>query len=156
MIVRMHGLFGQNEQEIAYGCPNAWLIWTEQAGNSIWLSECMACLDRTSRKLPMVVRMHGLFGQNEQEIANDCPNQEVIRTERAGNCLWLSECMAYSDRTSRNLPMIVRMHGLFGQNKQEFAYGCPNAWLIWTEQAGICLCCPNAWLIWTEQAGICR
>jgi hypothetical protein len=84
----------------------------------------------------MVVRMHGLFGQYEQEIANDCPNQEVIWTEEAGICLWLSECMAYSDRTSRNLPMVVRMHDLFGQYEQEIAYGCPNAWLIRTEQAG--------------------
>jgi hypothetical protein len=53
--------------------------------------------------------MHGLFGQYEQEIAYGCPNQEVIRTVRAGNSLWLSECVAYSDRTSRNLPMNVRM-----------------------------------------------
>ena len=39
----------------------------------------------------MVVRMHGLFGQKKQEIADDCPN-----------------------------------HGLFGQNKQEIADGCPK------------------------------
>jgi hypothetical protein len=51
----------------------------------------------------MDVRMHGLFGQKKQEIADDCPN-----------------------------------HGLFGQNKQEIADGCPNAWLIRTDQAGNC------------------
>jgi hypothetical protein len=74
MLVRMHGLFGQNKQEIADGCPNAWLIRTG-----------------SGRKLLMVVRMYGLFGQKKQEMADDCPN-----------------------------------HGLFGQNKQEIADGCPN------------------------------
>ncbi|WHY77139.1 hypothetical protein QNH20_24150 [Neobacillus sp. WH10] len=131
-VVRMRGLFGQVKQEFAFGCPNARLIRTGQAGICLWLSECAAYSDRSSKILPLIVRMQGSFGQVKQEFAFGCPNARLIRTGQAGIYLWLSECKAHSDRSSRNLPSVVRMRGLFGQDKQDLAFGCPNARLIRT------------------------
>ncbi|PLR85282.1 hypothetical protein [Bacillus sp. V33-4] len=63
----------------------------------------------------MIVRMRGLFGQDEREKSNDSPNARVIRTRQAGN--W---------------HMIVRMRGLFGQDKQEISNDSLNEWVIRT------------------------
>jgi len=73
------------------------------------------------------------------DLLVDLPNLRLIRTGLAENCLVLSESEAYSDRISRKSPCLVRIRGLFGQLKRNFAFDCPNERFILTGLAGRCL-----------------
>jgi hypothetical protein len=97
------------------------------------LSEYEAYSDRTSRILPWIVRIRGLFRQDKREFAMDSPNTKLIRTGQAGICHGLSECGAYSDRTGRKSLRIVRIRSLFRQDKQDIPKDSSNTRLI---QAG--------------------
>ncbi len=87
----MRGLFGQENQKITYGSPNERFIRTGESENNLWLSKWEGYSDRRIRKKPMVVRMGGLFGQENQKITYGCPNGRFIRTGESENSLWLSE-----------------------------------------------------------------
>jgi hypothetical protein len=103
--------------------PNARFIQTAVGRNNLGKSECEAYSDSKSKNLPWQVRMRGLFRQQKQEPASASPNARPIQTAEARTCLGKSECEAYSDSKSKNLPWQVRMRGLFRQQKQEHAFG---------------------------------
>jgi hypothetical protein len=114
---------------------NERVIRTGESENNLWLSEWEGYSDRSSRKSPAVVRMGGLFGQEQHKITYGSPNERFIRTGAVENHLRLSEWEGNSDRRIRKKPMVVRMGGQFGQEQHKITYGSPNERFIRTGES---------------------
>ncbi|MGG7619084.1 hypothetical protein [Bacillus coreaensis] len=61
IVVRIRGRFGQKEREITYSCPNTGFIRTGRTGDYLFLSEYEVDSDRKNGRIPLVVRISGLF-----------------------------------------------------------------------------------------------